>query len=152
MIMKKISYQKMADTVIAKRKEQKLTQVQLAEMTGIHRAMISRLETLDYMPYIKCVSSILYCNFYPTSKNHPAALVLFSYNLIQKATPKLLSELHLLPVKILQVHDEVCRNAALFFQSCTIYPIPHHLFLILHQFLQGFPSISANIPQTSVCK
>lgn len=53
--MKKISYQKMADTVIAKRKEQKLTQVQLAEMTGIHRAMISRLETLDYMPYIKCV-------------------------------------------------------------------------------------------------
>ena len=53
MIMKKISYQKMADTVIAKRKEQKLTQVQLAEMTGIHRAIISRLETLDYMPYIK---------------------------------------------------------------------------------------------------
>ena len=52
--MKKISYQKMADTVIAKRKEQKLTQVQLAEMTGIHRAMISRLETLDYMPLVLC--------------------------------------------------------------------------------------------------
>ena len=40
--MKKISYQKMADTIIAKRKEQNLTQAQLAEMTGIHRAMISR--------------------------------------------------------------------------------------------------------------
>ena len=46
--MKKISYQKMADLVIAKRKEKKLTQAQLAEMTGIHRAMISRLEALDY--------------------------------------------------------------------------------------------------------
>ena len=50
--MKKISYQKMADLIIAKRKEQKLTQAQLAEMTGIHRAMISRLEALDYIPSI----------------------------------------------------------------------------------------------------
>lgn len=50
--MKKISYQKMADIIIAKRKEQKLTQAQLAEMTGIHRAMISRLEGLDYIPSI----------------------------------------------------------------------------------------------------
>lgn len=107
---------------------------------------------IPQMPYRKCVSSILYCNFYSTSKNHSAALVLFGYNLIQKTSPKLLPELHLLPVKILQVHDEVCRNASLVFQSCTIYPIPHHLFLILHQFLQGFPAISANIPQTSVCK
>ena len=44
--MKKISYQKMADLVIAKRKEKKLTQAQLAEMTGIHRGMISRLESM----------------------------------------------------------------------------------------------------------
>ena len=48
--MKKISYKKMADTIIAKRKEQKLTQAQLAKMTGIHRAMVSRLEGLDYIP------------------------------------------------------------------------------------------------------
>ena len=68
---------------------------------------------ISQMPYRKCVSSILYCNFYPTSKNHPAALVLFSYNLIQKATPKLLSELHLLPIKVLQIHDEVFKKAAL---------------------------------------
>ena len=45
--MQKISYTKMADTIIAKRKEQKLTQAQLAEKTGINRGMISRLESLD---------------------------------------------------------------------------------------------------------
>lgn len=38
--MKKLSYKKMADTIIAQRKEQKLTQAQLAEMTGIHRGMM----------------------------------------------------------------------------------------------------------------
>ena len=45
--MKKLSITKMADTIIAKRKEQKLTQAQLAEMTGINRGMISRLESCD---------------------------------------------------------------------------------------------------------
>ena len=58
MNMKKISYQKMADLVIAKRKEQKLTQAQLAEMTGIHRAMVSRLEALDYIPSIDQLQAI----------------------------------------------------------------------------------------------
>lgn len=56
--MKKISYQKMVDLIIAKRKEQKLTQAQLAEMTGIHRAMISRLEALDYIPSIDQLQAI----------------------------------------------------------------------------------------------
>ena len=56
--MKKISYQKMADLVIAKRKEKKLTQAQLAEMTGIHRAMISRLEALYYIPSIDQLQAI----------------------------------------------------------------------------------------------
>lgn len=56
--MKKISYQKMADLVITKRKEKKLTQAQLAEMTGIHRAMISRLEALDYIPSIDQLQAI----------------------------------------------------------------------------------------------
>ena len=45
--MKKLSYKKMADTIIAQRKEQKLTQAQLAEKTGKHRGMISRIEDLD---------------------------------------------------------------------------------------------------------
>ena len=56
--MKKISYQKMADTIITKRKEQKLTQAQLAQMTSIHRAMISRLEALDYIPSIDQLQAV----------------------------------------------------------------------------------------------
>ena len=58
MNMRKISYQKMADLIIAKRKEQKITQAQLSEMTGIHRAMISRLEALDYIPSIDQLQAI----------------------------------------------------------------------------------------------
>ena len=58
MNMKKISYQKMADTIIAKRKEQNLTQAQLAEMTGIHRAMISRLEGQVYIPSIDQLQAV----------------------------------------------------------------------------------------------
>ena len=50
--MKKLSIKKMADTIITKRKEKKITQAQLAEMTGINRGMISRLESCDYTPTI----------------------------------------------------------------------------------------------------
>lgn len=56
--MKRLSYTKMADIIIAKRKEQKLTQAQLAEMTGINRGMISRLESLDYIPSIEQLHAI----------------------------------------------------------------------------------------------
>ena len=56
--MKKLSITKMADTIIAKRKEQKLTQAQLAKMTGINRGMISRLESCDYTPSIDKLQSI----------------------------------------------------------------------------------------------
>lgn len=56
--MKKLSYKKMVDTIIAQRKEQKLTQAQLAEMTGIHRGMISRIESLDYIPSIDQLHAI----------------------------------------------------------------------------------------------
>ena len=56
--MKKLSITKMTDTIIAKRKEQKLTQAQLAEMTGINRGMISRLESSDYTPSIDQLQSI----------------------------------------------------------------------------------------------
>lgn len=48
--MKKLSITKMADTIITRRKAQKLTQAQPAEMTNINRGMISRLESLDYTP------------------------------------------------------------------------------------------------------
>ena len=56
--MKKLSISKMADTVISKRKELKITQVQLAEKTGINRGMISRLESCDYTPSIEQLQSI----------------------------------------------------------------------------------------------
>ena len=48
----------MADTIITRRKAQKLTQAQLAEMTNINRGMISRLESLDYTPSIDQLQAI----------------------------------------------------------------------------------------------
>lgn len=56
--MKKLSIEKMADTVINKRKEKGLTQAKLAEITGINRAMISRLEQADYTPSIDQLQAI----------------------------------------------------------------------------------------------
>ena len=56
--MKKLSISKLADTVISKRKELKITQTQLAEKTGINRGMISRLESCDYTPSIEQLQSI----------------------------------------------------------------------------------------------
>ena len=50
--MKKLSTTLLADTVIRQRKEKQLTQKQLSELTGINRAMISRLEKQDYLPSI----------------------------------------------------------------------------------------------------
>ena len=50
--MKKISFALLADTVSRKRKEKNITQQQLAALTGINRAMISRLEKQDYQPSI----------------------------------------------------------------------------------------------------
>ena len=43
---------KLVNTVINERKAKGLTQVQLAEATGINRAMIGRLENSDYIPSI----------------------------------------------------------------------------------------------------
>lgn len=56
--MKKLCITKMADTVISKRKAQKITQAQLANMTGINRGMISRLESCDYTPSIDQLQAI----------------------------------------------------------------------------------------------
>ncbi|WP_049690258.1 nucleotide sugar dehydrogenase [Anaerococcus jeddahensis] len=50
--MKKLSIEKMAKTVSDKRKEKNITQTKLAEISGINRTMISRLESLDYTPSI----------------------------------------------------------------------------------------------------
>ncbi len=56
--MKKLSVKKMADTIINQRKNLKITQAQLAEMTGINRTMISRLESCDYTPSINQLQAI----------------------------------------------------------------------------------------------
>ncbi|MDO5291414.1 MAG: nucleotide sugar dehydrogenase [bacterium] len=50
--MKKLSLSLLAKHVISGRKRKNITQQQLADLTGINRAMISRLESLDYIPSI----------------------------------------------------------------------------------------------------
>ena len=50
--MKKLSISLLANTVFNKRKEKNITQQQLADSTGINRAMLSRLEQQDYIPSI----------------------------------------------------------------------------------------------------
>lgn len=50
--MRKLSLALLAKQVINSRKEKKITQQQLADLTGINRAMLSRLESQDYMPSI----------------------------------------------------------------------------------------------------
>lgn len=50
--MKKLSVSLLATTISNQRKEKNITQQQLADLTGINRAMLSRLETQDYIPSI----------------------------------------------------------------------------------------------------
>lgn len=50
--MKKLSQSLLADLVATKRKEQNMTQQALADVTGINRALISRLEKEDFLPSI----------------------------------------------------------------------------------------------------
>lgn len=50
--MKKFSQEKFVEEILDLRKEKGLTQAQLAEETGINRAMIGRIENNDYIPTI----------------------------------------------------------------------------------------------------
>lgn len=50
--MKKLSLSLLAKKVIESRKEKNITQQQLEDLTNINRAMISRLESMDYIPSI----------------------------------------------------------------------------------------------------
>ena len=50
--MKKFSQEKFVEEILDLRKEKGLTQAQLAEATGINRAMIGRIENSDYIPTI----------------------------------------------------------------------------------------------------
>lgn len=50
--MKKLSQKRLADLVLFSRKAKKITQQQLADMTGINRTMLSHLESEEYIPSI----------------------------------------------------------------------------------------------------
>ncbi len=50
--MKKLSQELLAQTIISSRKNKDMTQQQLADATGINRAVISRIESKDFMPSI----------------------------------------------------------------------------------------------------
>ena len=48
--MKELSADLLASTVVAKRKEKKVTQLELSKATGINRALISQLENKEFLP------------------------------------------------------------------------------------------------------
>ena len=56
--MKKLSLQLLSDTVVSRRKALRITQAALAEKTGIHRSLISRLESLDFIPSISQLEAL----------------------------------------------------------------------------------------------
>ena len=65
--MKKLSMQLLADTVVSRRKAMKITQAQLSKTTGINRGLLSRLESLDYVPAIEQLQALGEAlNFEPT--------------------------------------------------------------------------------------
>lgn len=65
--MKKLSMQLLADTVVSHRKAMKITQAQLSITTGINRGLLSRLESLNYMPSIEQLQALGEAlNFDPT--------------------------------------------------------------------------------------
>ncbi|MDT6324086.1 nucleotide sugar dehydrogenase [Enterococcus faecium] len=65
--MKKLSQKRLAQIIIDSRKSLKMTQQQLAVATGINRALISRLESLDFIPSIQQLESLAeVLNFEPT--------------------------------------------------------------------------------------
>ena len=56
--MKKLSFELLADTMLQKRKEHNITLQQLSALTGINRAMLSRVEKQDYQPSIQQLETL----------------------------------------------------------------------------------------------
>ena len=56
--MKKLSIEKLVETVHRLRKEKGMTQAQLAAATGMNRAMIGRMENMDYVPTIEQIQAL----------------------------------------------------------------------------------------------
>lgn len=48
--MQRLSTEKLAQTIIAKREEMDITQEKLSQITGINRLMIGRIERKEYIP------------------------------------------------------------------------------------------------------
>lgn len=66
--MKKLSQSLLSTTVLEQRKAKNLTQQQLADATGINRALISRLEQRDFIPSIEQLEALgEVLGFEPTS-------------------------------------------------------------------------------------
>jgi UDPglucose 6-dehydrogenase len=79
--MKKLSSKLLAETVIKNRKALNMTQVELAKATGINRALLSRIESEDFIPSIEQLQNLgEVLNFDPTD--------LF----IEPVTPKIISQ------------------------------------------------------------
>ncbi|MBO4325387.1 MAG: nucleotide sugar dehydrogenase [Lachnospiraceae bacterium] len=56
--MKKLSLPLLSETVISRRKTLKITQAQLAQMTGIHRGLLSKLESKNFTPSIEQLQAL----------------------------------------------------------------------------------------------
>lgn len=56
--MKKLSIDKLVETIRNLRKEKGYTQAQLADATGINRAMIGRIENKDYVPTVEQLQAL----------------------------------------------------------------------------------------------
>ena len=56
--MKKLSVEKLVHTVTSLRKAKNMTQIQLADATGINRAMIGRIENKDYIPSVEQLQNL----------------------------------------------------------------------------------------------
>ncbi|MGN1053697.1 MAG: nucleotide sugar dehydrogenase [Erysipelotrichaceae bacterium] len=55
----KISVQKLSDLIIQRRKEKKMTQMDVANLTHINRAMLSKIESMQYIPSIEQLESLM---------------------------------------------------------------------------------------------
>ena len=79
--MKKLSTQKLADTIASLRKSQKISQQELADRTGINRALISRIEGQAFTPSIEQLEQLAgalhfdLCDMFEDDSIHPLAPV-----------------------------------------------------------------------------
>ena len=72
--MRRLSLVLLADTVVSRRKAIKMSQAQLAQRTGIHRSVLSRLESGEYIPSIPQLEALAETlGFEPTDLYAPDA-------------------------------------------------------------------------------